>query len=110
MDEARISEVHGHVGVSLQERSHWLGRLEKPEGDLKDPLLDVVEDGIRSTAQVAQQIACFGDDGFARDEGPVGNVDGLGARVMTGFAAVEQSDDRSGVEQDRLHDRPNPRR
>jgi hypothetical protein len=71
--------------------------------DLKNAGGNVFDDGFWRAREIAQQIAGFGDDGFASDQRRIDCLDRFGTRLMKLFTAVQQGYDDTGIEKCGLH-------
>ena len=102
-DEAGIGEINASVLIFSQEGFDDGCVFGELKWDLEDPGGDVVKHRCSGAAKVSQKVATLRENcftGYQRHSNP---LNGFYAMTVVAFRAVEQGDDNTGVEQDRLH-------
>lgn len=109
VNETRVGEVDFAVLVLAKDALDRGGGVAELQGDLESSRCDVLKNRFGGSGEPAEEIASLGDDGFAGQERCCKAVDDFDAVAVALLAAVEESNDDSGVEQDGFQ-RPKPLR
>lgn len=97
------------VPVFSQDLLDARGFPRKLKRDLEDSCGHIFDHGFGRARQIAQQVAGFGEHGFAGDERRIQIANGRSACVVILLAAIKQRHDDAGIEEYRLQ-RPKLRR
>ena len=102
-NQARIGKINVTVAVLPQHMLYTSTLSRKLERNLKNPGGNVFDHRFWRTRQVAQQIAGLCDYRFASDQGRLQFSNRPGARPVRTLTTIQEGNDNTGVEQDRLH-------
>src|SRR5450755_732507 len=107
MNQKRIRQIDVSVPILRHNAPHWHRRIRKTNRNEEFAGCYAVQDRLRSSLNISQQVTTLRDDGFAGDQGSADVGHGVGTSRIEAVSRVEQGHDHAGVQQDRLH-RPKP--
>src|SRR5262249_2678032 len=109
MDQASVGEIDILVPILPKDPLNRRGTTRKPNRNLERTIRDILKNGLRRPRKTSRQVTGFCNQGLAGDKRSTDSIESLYAIRMTALASIQQCNDNTGIQQNRLQP-PNPRR